>query len=113
MKQFLGLNSLLLLFFASCASPYKGFKPSSSGNKTANQYKPQFSKEVYRCTVNGRVLFKKFHLSGILLLKEMKNGTVRAIFQNEMGFTFFDFEWDHQDSFKVTALSNNWINLLL
>ncbi|MFN4249176.1 MAG: hypothetical protein ACK4EY_15720 [Flavipsychrobacter sp.] len=104
MKQFLRLSSLLLLFFASCASPYKGFKPSSSANKTAYQYKPQFLKEVYRCTVNGRVLFKKFHLSGILLLKEMKNGTVRAIFQNEMGFTFFDFEWDRQDSFKVNSI---------
>jgi len=104
MKQYLRLSSLLLLFFASCASPYKGLKHVSSNGKTAYQYKPQFLKQVYRCTVNGRVLFKKFHLSGILLLKEMKSGTVRAIFQNEMGFTFFDFEWNNQDSFKVNSI---------
>lgn len=104
MKQFLRLSSFLLLFVASCSSPNKGLKSAPQNGKTAYRYKPQFIKEVYRCTVNGRVLFKKFHLSGILLLKEMKSGTVRAIFQNEMGFTFFDFEWDRQDSFKVISI---------
>jgi hypothetical protein len=54
--------------------------------------------------VNGRVIFKKFHLSGVLFFKTLENGTVRAIFQNEMGFTFFDFEWDTRDSFKVNSI---------
>ncbi|OSZ78317.1 hypothetical protein CAP35_08660 [Chitinophagaceae bacterium IBVUCB1] len=75
-----------------------------ANGQTAYRYKPAFQKEVYRCNVNGRFLLKKFHLSGILFFKEMKNGTVHAIFQNEMGFSFFDFEWDEQGRFKVNSI---------
>lgn len=104
MKQYLRLSSVLLLFVASCANPYKGLKLTDISGKTAFEYQPYFQKEIYRCNVNGRVLFKQFHLSGILLFKNMKNGTIRAIFQNEMGFTFFDFEWDKNDSFSVKSI---------
>ena len=54
--------------------------------------------------VNGRLLLKKFHLSGLLFFKNLEDGTTRAVFQNEMGFTFFDFEWDRKDSFKVNQI---------
>ncbi|MBS1782504.1 MAG: hypothetical protein JSS78_05525 [Bacteroidetes bacterium] len=65
---------------------------------------PQFEKKLYRCVVDGRFLFKKFHLSGILLLKHFQDSSTRAVFQNEMGFTFFDFEWNQVDSFKVNQI---------
>jgi len=74
------------------------------GMSTAMQYKPVFDKALYRCIVNGRLVFKKYHLSGLLFFKTLENGTVRAIYQNEMGLTFFDFEWDKADSFKINKL---------
>jgi hypothetical protein len=104
MKPYLRLSSLLLILIAGCASPYKHLQPLETPQNSAFIYKPQFNKALYRCIVNGNLIFKKFHLSGILLFKTMENGTVRAVFQNEMGMTFFDFEWDGQDSFKVNQV---------
>ena len=37
----------------------------------------------------------------MLFFKQLENGTIRAIFQNEMGIAFFDFEWDSAENFKV------------
>ena len=103
MMRFLRLSSLILLVFAaSCASPYKGLEKANEA-KSAMRFKPVFERELYRCTVDGRVLFKKFHLSGVLLFKELETGT-RVVFQNEMGISFFDFEWDNNDSFKVNQV---------
>ncbi len=105
MKHCLRLSSIfLLVLFAACASPYKHLQKNSNASHTALVYKPVIDKALYRCTVNGRVVFKKFHLSGVLFFKTLENGTVRAIFQNEMGFSFFDFEWDNRDSFKVNSI---------
>lgn len=104
MRFYLKLSSVLLILAASCGNPYKGLKQLPDKDKTAMVYKPSFQKEVYRCVVNGRFLLRKFHLSGILFFKEMKNGTVHAIFQNEMGFSFFDFEWNKEGEFKVNSV---------
>lgn len=105
MKHYSRLSSIvLLLFFAACTSPYKHLKKAGNPAHSAFIYKPSFDKVLYRCTVNGRIIFKKFHLSGVLFFKTLETGTVRAIFQNEMGFTFFDFEWDKQDSFRVNGI---------
>ncbi len=104
MKLFLKLNSLLVVLLFSCSSPYKKLIVAEKHSSSAIIYKPFFEKELYRCVVNGRVVFKKFHLSGILLFKKLETGTIRAVFQNEMGFTFFDFEWNANDSFKVNQV---------
>ncbi len=37
----------------------------------------------------------------MLFFKQLENGTIRAIFQNEMGIAFFDFEWDSTGNFKI------------
>lgn len=104
MTRFLKLSSLLLILFAaSCASPYKNLQKESIGN-SAMRFKPEFKRELYRCVVDGKVLFKKFHLSGVLLFKEMEDGSTRVVFQNEMGIPFFDFSWDKQDNFKVNSI---------
>lgn len=68
------------------------------------QFKPVFTKELYRCVVDGRVVFKKFHLSGLLLFKTFDDGSTRAVFQNEMGVSFFDFKWDAADHFEVVSI---------
>jgi hypothetical protein len=103
MNRFLKLSSLILLLSA-CGSPYKHLVELRGTQQSALIYKPQYDKELYRCTVNGRILFNKFHISGILFFKKVETGTVHAVFQNEMGYTFLDFEWDKNDSFKVNKI---------
>ena len=71
---------------------------------SALECKPEIDRTLYRCVVDGRFGIKKFHLSGLLLFKKLENGTIRAVFQNEMGFTFFDFEWKEDNSFQVNKI---------
>ena len=40
----------------------------------------------------------------MLFFKQLENGTKRAIFQNEMGIAFFDFQWDENDEFSVKQI---------
>jgi len=40
------------------------------------------------------------HLSGLLIIKKMKDGSTRIVFSNEMGLTFFDFEF-FENEFRV------------
>lgn len=102
------LNSLLLLavlLVIGCSNPYKNLVHTESPSPASIVvFKPKFDRSLYKCHVNGRFIFKKYHLSGLLLFKQLENGTVRAIFQNEMGLTFFDFEWSESDSFKLNKI---------
>lgn len=95
----------LVLFtgLAACFNPYRKLV-SAQTSYPAMKFKPEFDKVLYRCVVDGRVVIKKFHLSGLLFFKKLGDGSTRAIFQNEMGFTFFDFEWNQADSFKVNQI---------
>jgi hypothetical protein len=95
---------LLLLLMMSCGKPYRHLQPSAQPMVSALRFRPEFTKEVYRCIVDGKVLFKKFHLSGLLLFKTFEDGSTRAVFQNEMGFSFFDFRWDEKDAFEVMSI---------
>ncbi|MEZ5016015.1 MAG: hypothetical protein R2800_03120 [Flavipsychrobacter sp.] len=108
MKLYLKLSSaLIVLFISSCSnSPYKYLIQQKDTDSSALRFKPEYEKTLYRCLVNGNVIFKKYHLSGLLLFKKSENGTVRAVFQNEIGITFFDFEWGSNGSFKVNAIIN-------
>lgn len=103
MNRYLRLSSILLLFAASCATPYKGFKEQKS-DSSVFRFQPDFDRVLYRGIVDGKVIFKKFHLSGVLFFKELKNGTKRVVFQNEMGIAFFDFEWDKEGHFSVKQM---------
>lgn len=104
MSRYLRLSSLIIILLVACKAPYKQLEPLQGKGVSALKYKPRYDKTLYRCTVDGRVLFKKFHISGILFFKSVETGTVHAIFQNEMGYSFFDFEWDSKDSFKVNQV---------
>lgn len=106
MQRFLKYGSfLLLIFLIACGEPYGKLQLSPAKQElSVLSYKPLINREVYRCLVNGKFLFKSFHLSGLLLFKGMGSGSTRAVFQNEMGFTLFDFEWDKNDSFQVHSI---------
>ena len=93
---------MFLLVFGACAS-HKEVWQQYKGDLSALRFKPKYERELYRCVVDGKMLFKKYHLSGLLLFKELETGT-RVVFQNEMGLTFFDFARDKDDSFKVNQV---------
>lgn len=103
MNHYLRLSSVLILLFASCSTPYNGLQ-SAKSNTSIYSYKPEFKRELYRCIVDGKFIFKKFHLSGVLFFKQLENGTKRAVFQNEMGIAFFDFQWDENRKFSVRQI---------
>lgn len=100
MMRFLRLSSICILFVCSCASPYKNLQKTPV-EETVFRFQPEFDRVLYRCIVDGRFIFKKFHLSGVLFFKELKSGTIRAIFQNEMGMAFFDMEWKKDGTFEM------------
>jgi hypothetical protein len=67
---------------------------------TLQKFKPAFTVALYNTTVDvvGN------HLSGLLLIKKMPDSSTRMVFSNEMGFTFFDFEFAADGSFKVYSI---------
>jgi hypothetical protein len=97
------VSLLILLLGAGCSNPYRHLRVTDSKGSILRN-KPVITKELYRCVVDGKVLFKKFHLSGLLFFKTFEDGSTRAVFQNEMGFSFFDFKWDAKDSFQVVSI---------
>ncbi len=104
MRYFLSVSFAILLF--SCSPKVYQDKQDIilSQSYTAGDLRPHFSKELYRCVVDGKFALKKFHLSGILYFRTLEDKTTRVIFQSEMGNTFFDFGWDASDSFKVFSI---------
>ena len=64
------------------------------------KFKPAFTVALYNTTVDvvGN------HLSGLLLIKKMPDSTTRMVFSNEMGLSFFDFEFVDDGSFKVYSI---------
>ncbi len=102
MRYFLFV-SLAFLLLASCSrNMYKDKKEARLATPiNAKNLRPAFEKVLYRATIDGSVGIRKFHLSGILYLRNLEESKTRVIFQSEMGNTFFDFGWDETDSFTV------------
>ncbi|WP_236652810.1 hypothetical protein [Chitinophaga vietnamensis] len=86
---------LLALMGVSCKSVYKGLQRREGDVNCIRQFSPQFSSTLYSTQVN--VL--KHHLSGLLFFKQMPDSSLRVVFANEMGFKFFDFEFDKNGAF--------------
>lgn len=101
------VSAFLPVLLASCArDPYRNLNSSAPVDDRSRGIlsAPAFSRELYRCAVDGGFLFRKYHLSGVLLLKAFDDGTERVVFQNELGISFFNFRWDARDSFSVTSI---------
>ena len=103
---------VLLVLFACNKNPYRKLSGVKANNIFGNNYfspGPEIEAyDRYRCIVDGRFLFKRFHLSGLLLFQVEGFGSghsiQHAIFQNEMGITFFHFKWGDHDSFSVVQI---------
>lgn len=64
------------------------------------KFKPRIERVLYNASVDvvGN------HLSGILLLKKMPDSSIRVVFTNEMGVSFFDFEYPQSGGFVVHSI---------
>ncbi|WP_147243481.1 hypothetical protein [Chitinophaga flava] len=94
--RYLWLNSLLLVaMLTGCKSVYKGLQRTNDDVNCVKQFSPAFNATLYSTQVN----ILKHHLSGLLFFKQMPDSSLRVVFANEMGFKFFDFEFDRQGNF--------------
>lgn len=86
-----------LVYLLACRSPYKNLQRSAGDVECLEKFRPLFSTALYNTKVNviGR------HLSGLLLLKQMPDSSIRIVFSSEMGIKFFDFEFSRKGDFKV------------
>lgn len=94
------LLSSCFLFFISCSPAWKKMQPAQSSVDVLQKFKPVFTVALY----NTKVDVVGNHLSGLLLIKKMPDSSTRLLFSNEMGFTFFDFEFDSTGKFKVYSI---------
>ncbi len=89
-----------------CAS-YPGQLLSSSVNPACIQkFKPSFTADWYNASVD--VMGK--HISGLLFFKSMPDSSLRVVFTNEAGLTFFDFEFRATGEFNVKQAVNKFSN---
>lgn len=102
MRYFLFFSILL---FTSCSvSSYKDLKPSdtTTSNWNTQSLQTSFDKVLYQAQVYGKMpLGKRFNLSGLLFFKTLEDSSLRVVFQNQMGISFFDFGWDTKGNFTV------------
>lgn len=99
-NRYLFFSSIVLLTIG-CTSQFKDLTRTDAPDCSVSKFKPNIDYSLYTASVD--VLHK--HLSGLLVLKTMPDSSTRAVFQSEMGLTFFDFEWAEDGSFrKVNAL---------
>lgn len=97
MRSF-ALISILAFCFGCSPSPYLDLTRQELKTPCLKILEPRFSTVLYNAQVN--VTGK--HLSGLLLFKTMADSTTRVIFTNEMGVTFFDFEFKN-NGFRVVS----------
>jgi hypothetical protein len=97
--RYLLLSSCLLLLL-SCAGVHKNLQTQKGDVSSILKFKPSFSVALYKTEVN--VTGK--YLSGLLLMKQMPDSSLRMVFSNEMGFKFFDFAFLPDGSFQVFTI---------
>lgn len=98
MRFLLFINSFLLM--AGCSPLYNSLQKSQADINCLQKFKPSFKPALYEAKID--VVGK--HLSGLLVIKKMPDSSVRMVFSNEMGFTFFDIEFTNDDHFKVHSI---------
>jgi len=79
----------LFVLATSCGGPYKQLQHTNAPADCATVFQPIFTRALYHAQIN--VTGK--HLSGLLLIKTMPDGSTRMVFTSEAGLSFFDFEW--------------------
>jgi len=92
------ISSILLILLMGCASDYKMLKPTQPAVDCVDKIIPlEFQTGWYDAGVE--VMGK--HLSGLVLIKNMPDSSIRVVFTNEAGVKFFDFEFKADNTFRV------------
>ncbi len=89
-----------LFIVPGCSPAHQQMQSANADVSMLQKFKPAFTVALYNTTVDvvGN------HLSGLLLIKKMPDSSTRMVFSNEMGFTFFDFEFAADGNFKVYSI---------
>src|SRR5258706_9017937 len=98
MRCLLFSSSILLL---SCASDYRHLTAIQVDVDCANKIAPRHIRTSW---YHARVDVVGNHISGLLLIKNMPDSSIRVVFTNEVGVTFFDFGFSHEKVFTVNAI---------
>ena len=97
---YLILSSCLLIMLA-CTPVHKQMQSANADINLLQKFKPAFTVALYNTSVD----VMGNHLSGLLLIKKMPDSSTRMVFSNEMGFSFFDFEFAADGQFKVYSIT--------
>jgi hypothetical protein len=89
------ISLVVICLLGSCTSAYRHLQRTEAGVGCIRQFSPAFTNTLYSTQVN----ILKHHLSGLLFFKQMEDSSLRVVFANEMGFKFFDFEFDKNGHF--------------
>ncbi|MCD2425011.1 hypothetical protein LQ567_19660 [Niabella pedocola] len=90
-----------LWLLGSCApAVYKKLQRAEGTSACIAAFKPHIQRALYQASVD----VAGNHLSGLLLIKEMPDSSTRIVFTNEAGFSFFDFEFSHNNGFIVHSI---------
>lgn len=90
-----------MLFLSSCApAVYKKLQQSDGAPSCIQKFKPTIQRALFQTSVDvvGN------HLSGVLVIKQMPDSSTRIVFTNEVGYTFFDFEFSKDGAFTVHSI---------
>jgi len=90
--------SIALFFLMSCASDYRHLLATGPDENCANKILPSY---ITTSWYNASVDVMGNHMSGLLLIKNMPDSSIRVVFTNEVGVTFFDFGFSNEGEFKV------------
>lgn len=90
--------SLALFLLLSCASDYKHLQVTGPDEDCVRKIVPL---HITTSWYNASVDVMGNHLSGLLLIKNMPDSSMRVVFTNEGGVTFFDFGFSREADFKV------------
>lgn len=85
------------LFFGLGESSRVGTGRDQLSNECFKSCIPKFSSALYAAGID----VVGHHISGLLFLKVMPDSSQRAVFSNEAGITYFDFEWKKNGEFKT------------
>jgi hypothetical protein len=94
------LSGSCLFISPGCSPIHKQMQVTTADVGELKKFRPAFAVALY----NTKVDVIGNHLSGLLLIKKMPDSSTRMVFSNEMGFTFFDFEFAADGGFKVYSI---------
>lgn len=96
------LLSSYLLVLTGCGSSYKQLQKIEGNGSCVEKFKPIFTTALYATRVNiiGN------YLTGLLVMKNMPDSSIRLVFTSELGLSLFDFEFRPDGTFKVYHIIN-------